>query len=419
MLRQSLALALATAAAAQTFIVDVNNGAGTHYQQITAAVAAVPDGATLRVRAGTYAPFAIVGKSLTILGDNVNVQSFEVASIAAAQRVVVDGITFQITLRVTGNTGQVHVSRSVGMSSIFPSSITITGSTNVHLHGIRIPLPASMPISVTPLTILDSCVEMVNCSVAAGRPSWTSLGTNLPLPAMAVERSRVALFGTSLTGGDGPTDFYNNFQIGGPGLTAAQSRVDLGPGCVVVGGIGGIDPTGFGGCVNIMREGGPGLRLLNSSAYTATGRSSVRGGNGPCLCPAPCTITGPATQLVGNSTVIGVSAAPQASSVGQAAPGGTLNLSVVSQPQDIALLMIGFSATCADLPFLIDFGGILASPDLPFGVFVTDSAGRASYTLPLPGDFQLDRMMWAQWFTFTGAVLPGKGSSTLPFVARS
>ena len=60
---------LAASLYAQTYIVDSNNGPGTNYTQISTAVAAVPDGSVLLVRAGAYSTFAISAKSLTVRGE--------------------------------------------------------------------------------------------------------------------------------------------------------------------------------------------------------------------------------------------------------------------------------------------------------------------------------------------------------------
>ena len=57
----------ASAAMAQTYVVDAANGPGTHFTDIPAAVAAVPDGAVLEVRLGAYSPFTIAGKGLSVL----------------------------------------------------------------------------------------------------------------------------------------------------------------------------------------------------------------------------------------------------------------------------------------------------------------------------------------------------------------
>ncbi len=64
----TLALLFAAVAPAQVFIVDAAGGPGSSFTSISAAVASVPNGAVLQVRTGTYAPFAINGKGLTILG---------------------------------------------------------------------------------------------------------------------------------------------------------------------------------------------------------------------------------------------------------------------------------------------------------------------------------------------------------------
>ncbi|MBM4063103.1 MAG: hypothetical protein FJ265_18705, partial [Planctomycetes bacterium] len=62
-------LCLLSSLAAQTFVVDAANGPGANFTSLPAAVAAVPDGAVLLVRAGSYAGFTTSGKGLTILGD--------------------------------------------------------------------------------------------------------------------------------------------------------------------------------------------------------------------------------------------------------------------------------------------------------------------------------------------------------------
>lgn len=60
---------LQTALSSQTFIVDAANGPGTNFTSLPAAAAAVPDGAVLIVRPGSYAGFAITQKGLAVLAD--------------------------------------------------------------------------------------------------------------------------------------------------------------------------------------------------------------------------------------------------------------------------------------------------------------------------------------------------------------
>ncbi|MCA8963601.1 MAG: hypothetical protein KDC48_01870, partial [Planctomycetes bacterium] len=69
-LRSTLLLILAASAVAQAFVVDVNNGPGTNFTSLAAAIAAAPSGAVINVRAGVYnePAFTISATSLTILG---------------------------------------------------------------------------------------------------------------------------------------------------------------------------------------------------------------------------------------------------------------------------------------------------------------------------------------------------------------
>src|SRR5262249_13509994 len=93
----SLALLSTSLAVAQTFVVDASNGPGTNFTDVAAAVAAVPDGATLLVRPGSYASFTLNGKGLTILGGpgvQFAGQSAVVMNTLSNQAVVLRGLAF-------------------------------------------------------------------------------------------------------------------------------------------------------------------------------------------------------------------------------------------------------------------------------------------------------------------------------------
>lgn len=62
-------LTAALGAQGNTWIVDINNGAGTHFTSLVTAIASVNDGDTLVVRAGTYRGNIATSKALTILGE--------------------------------------------------------------------------------------------------------------------------------------------------------------------------------------------------------------------------------------------------------------------------------------------------------------------------------------------------------------
>lgn len=92
MLRTALAAAcFPLLVPAQTFVVDASGAPGTQFTSIVAAVGAVPSGSVLLVRQGSYLPFAISGKALTVLGESgvLVTGPFQVANTAANQPVVV------------------------------------------------------------------------------------------------------------------------------------------------------------------------------------------------------------------------------------------------------------------------------------------------------------------------------------------
>ena len=62
-------LLVPSAEAGQVLVVDDDGGAGVGFTEIQAAVDAAADGDVVLVRSGTYAPFQVVGKGVTVLSD--------------------------------------------------------------------------------------------------------------------------------------------------------------------------------------------------------------------------------------------------------------------------------------------------------------------------------------------------------------
>src|SRR5262245_34507433 len=73
-MRSLVPMCLALAVPAQTFLVDAAGGPGTNFTDLPPAIAAVPDGAILLVRPGTYGPIALNNKGLSILATAPGVQ---------------------------------------------------------------------------------------------------------------------------------------------------------------------------------------------------------------------------------------------------------------------------------------------------------------------------------------------------------
>ena len=102
-LAAALAPFLAAALCGQVYLVDAAGGAGSHFIDLPQAVAAVPDGATLRVRPGDYHAFTLTGKGLAIVGDDaVNIRpmgatgpSLEIRGTSARQVVLLKDLVLR------------------------------------------------------------------------------------------------------------------------------------------------------------------------------------------------------------------------------------------------------------------------------------------------------------------------------------
>lgn len=145
-------LALCPLAWGQTYIVDATGGPGSNFTDLPAAVAAVPDGAVLVVRAGHYSSFSIQAKALTVLGDagvtfgEATSGSLLIGNLAANQRVFVRGLSTSLpagnqsdilAIQLTNCAGSVvldQVSQGLGGST----QIDVTNCAQVQLVGCTI-----------------------------------------------------------------------------------------------------------------------------------------------------------------------------------------------------------------------------------------------------------------------------------------
>ena len=84
------------------YIVDEKGGPGSHFTDIPQALAGVPDGSALQVRAGWYSAFvvtkgvAIVGASGVIIGKGPAQVGFAVLGTTTSQRVLVKNLTLTV-----------------------------------------------------------------------------------------------------------------------------------------------------------------------------------------------------------------------------------------------------------------------------------------------------------------------------------
>ncbi|HLQ39125.1 MAG TPA: hypothetical protein VK348_15050, partial [Planctomycetota bacterium] len=189
---------LVAAAPAQTFIVDANNGPGTNFLDIASAVPAVPDGATLLVRAGSYVGFSITAKGLAIRGDpNVVVTgSVSVRNTARQQTVELRGLGW--TAAPSSTTSMLILDSCAGL--LLLDSLTVPGVLNCAppgLHCLRGPAVAA-----------TSCQQILL--------HWCSIAGNVGL-----QSSNAVIDGCTLYGEDGVLAYNGGqYEVANPARTA-------------------------------------------------------------------------------------------------------------------------------------------------------------------------------------------------------
>jgi hypothetical protein len=315
-------LLLAAVCSSQTFVVDASNGSGASYTTISQAVAAVPDGAVVVVRAGNYAGFSIQGKGLKVLAEaGVGITSaITVGGTLPGQNVVLSGLTMN----------------SINLCYQAPWAIELIGCAGgVLLQDVNTPAGLLGPCLGVPVhaqgctnlvmqdcglsgrtELIDSRASLSGCTligrvVQFGAPSTVALD---------VVRSQVDLTGCQVTGGSGvPLAQHGMTAIVG---TDASLRL-LGATQVVVGSS---DPAAAGASPAAVA-------LTGSSAMRAALTAGITG-----------VVQGVVVQTV---DMPGVSAA--------AGPiGGQVSVSVASTPGVGIILLVGIRGFPVGIPGIVD-----------------------------------------------------------------
>lgn len=218
---------LSASALGQTFTVGP---VGANFTSIAAAVAAVPDGAVLLVQPGTYAPFAVTGKGISILGQGaVTVASapfqpavVTIANTAVAQRVVLRNLALAAPLGAAQRLECTNCQGAVSLQQItmdptygFERRLVIQQCGQVSIDGCG-PLFGSQP---TPAMQLD------NSRVALARMLVTAALAH----GLAATNCDVQLTECDVLGGG----------FGGPGILLGGTTLRVSAGCTV----GDLSPT--------------------------------------------------------------------------------------------------------------------------------------------------------------------------------
>lgn len=392
---------LTTAASAQTFIVDANNGPGTHFTDLAKAVASVPDGSVLRVRRGSYVGFTLSNRSLTILGDGRDAVTIAgpmaIGPLRARDKVSIRDLTVLAPV----NPPYLKVRDSAGLFSLGNVFGNAFGS------GLRSP-PSTYVFTNCRNVQIDDCelwgpVELRSSSVHASHSKlFGVLGMPLlnggVLPGEAAVRQiggRVTMTACDARGGLGSSawcGYPRNYRPsnGGPAMTVAGDARLTVLGGTLTGGQGGHGRSNcFAGA-----NGGNGLEVTGSvvAAYGAKLAGGAGGNFGgtaglPFVKDAASSVTShPSSQ----PAILSLEGVPRA--------GGDITFAVSAQPASRALLLLGLDLGWFPLEPL-GLGTLHAIPVVVLGDFPVPSTGILRLRMKIPNNVPRNVPVYGQFLT--------------------
>ena len=392
---RSLAVALLafTAIPAQVYVVDAAGGAGSHFTDLAAAVAAVPNGSTLRVRAGSYAGCALQAKGLAIVGEGlVNLSgSCSVALTLATQRVLLRNLQFDFGLSIRDAAGPVAV-EACRIPGVLASGVKIERSPQVRLQACQLG-PMQFGLG-PPLEVTDATVEVARCQVIGG--SLFLSGSSAGVLAL---RSRCTLVDSQVTGGAGgaASCWRGSVIPATPGYPACELDATTLLICdsAIVGGAGGAaaacaPPAG----------GGVGVKAGTNCAVFVFGALPLGGGAGG----GNGLPRGPAFQLGAGSYRVHSPnlRTPVAWITGVQARAQTVQVEVRAAPASVAVLAFSYTGLSVPLePFGV--GSLLLQPALVSAAFAVPGTGALALPLHLPATLPLSEIYTGQVLTWQPA----------------
>lgn len=419
----AVASVLAASVCAQVFVVDAANGAGAHFTDLPAAVAAVPDGATLRVRAGDYTAFSLAAKGLVIVGEGVVTFSaggtVAIGPTRADQVIVLRDLTLPRAgqVRIVDALGPVILERchrDVGLTfASIVTDVVALRAANVQLLGCVfdqrfLGFSGDPPAAVD---ATDSVLSLAACRVlgnAALTPAFATRGNNGGI-ALALVRARAVLSHCTVVGGAGSPGCRScgigcsyDGGVGGAACRAENATVVL-LASTLQGGVGGVR-----GCCSLSQQctcpgnGGGGLALVSSAAFLL-GQQPLGGAPGGTTCGAQA---GAPVLYSGTNTVHSDATArpPLARIDGVQATGQNIAFTVLSPAGSVALLAIAYDG--ALLPIEpIGHGSLLASASGFVGPFTVPPGDLLQLPWPVPGTFAVGRVHFGQFLTLANGAI--------------
>ena len=408
-LHSPLGLFLAAALGAQTYVVDAAGGG--NFTDLPQAIAAVPSGAVLRVRAGKYSTFVLAHKSLSILGDDpsnivvvLQTADLVIGPTGPADRVLLHNLHCSVlqlgfaNVRIADAAGQVvldHVKIAAAATGLPFSDqrLQIERSRNVHLAQCALPALTTGGSGLGRVEVLDSCLALRDCEIA-GNPC--SAYQTFPANAgLGLTNSLAFCTGTRITGGSGAWATGCGLptigpSAGGPAVRLAGGSVLHAVACALTGGVGG---SGIA-CRPAGAAGGHGADVSGSTLRVVG--STLAGGLGGTTGGAH----GDPYRLQSGGIVDFASGpALQASLQGKPVAGLPVTCSLRGRAGDPAVLAFGYDQVFAPLPPLITTGAFLVVPVLVLGPYTVPASGVLDVPITLPLTWPVEQWIPFQFFS--------------------
>ena len=369
----AVALSASSALAADVFVVDPDNGPGTDFTSLQAALAFGPADSVLLVRPGHYGNVTI-DRSFTVVADSLGgdaprYHSLSIRNIDATERVVVKGFVGDAIAQVIGSPASIEVLNCDGPVLLEEMSVTLQPSVYSKMDGIRV--TGSDKVSIT------------RCDIE-GTPAFEHTFGPDATPALRMSSSTVYVYESQLDGGDGldaaSTFFMDVFAIdGGPAVSMTSSTLRV-YGSTLAGGPGG-DGVDTGTLCFPNASGGAGL--VADGVVTRVDTTIAGGAAGAV--PATCPSSGAAGPDIVNPGVVTTIAETHRSyavdtpiRVGQPA-----TTTFAGVPGETLALLLSITP---DLTYVPTFKGPLL-PGAPFAfsiLGVVPASGVFQFTVPVP-----------------------------------
>jgi hypothetical protein len=355
----ALFICFAGGVSAQTiWIVDINNGPGTHFTNVAPAVAAAASGDIIIVRPGAYEGAFSTSKGLTILAESEPFQIFtngagpvvQISNLPAQSAfVLADANVCNTTsaIRISNCLGRVHLQNVANCGILFqffatPVGLTVQGSSDVTVANGRFGGSPGVRVISSHVTFAQGVIAGSDSLIGPTGPTTPSIGLTI------TTNSTVALSQCSVSGGKG--------QVVRFVVTPGKSAISVGsgsrtiitgpPGTAIVAGADGGQAFGAG----------PIHAITTTSADTTVmvdPEVTLQGQNGGAAFSGPGSFT--QRQIVSLAASGGTL-------------GGTVTADVVSPAGDLIAVFVGMPT----LPVASVFGSVLL--DLPTAIALVFAA---------------------------------------------